>query len=166
MQREQNIPACDVEHLQRAFGNRELLVRTIREPSDPEQVQQTFSKGNEMKAFKRIFAVIVAASCVAVLATPVTAGAEESGSDAAFNQMIGEMAGRDTGSGWMDYYVTRLNQDIAASEVTQPYGAAGPNGPLDGFNGYVSGFIQPDTGSAWFNTYIDMINAEIQQKQQ
>ena len=80
--------------------------------------------------------------------------------------MIGEMAGRDTGSGWMDYYVTRLNQDIAASEVTQPYGAAGPNGPLDGFNGYVAGFIQPDTGSAWFNNYVDTINAEIQQKQQ
>ena len=136
------------------------------ERSDPGQVQETFSKESEMKAFKRIFAVIVAASCVAVLATPISAGAEETGSDAGFNQMIGKMAGRDTGSGWMDYYVTRLNQDIAASEVTQPYGAAGPNGPLDGFNGYVAGFIQPDTGSAWFNSYIDTINSEIQQKQQ
>lgn len=119
-----------------------------------------------MRTFNQIFPVIVGAACIAALVTPISAGAENTGSDAGFNQMIGEMAGQDTGSGWFDYYVARLDQDIAASEATQPFGAAGPNGPLSGFGGYVAGFMNPDTGSIWFNDYVDTINTEIQQKQQ
>ncbi len=119
-----------------------------------------------MKVSKLISVPIAAAAaCVALLATPIGAGAAESGSDYAFNEMIGTMAGRDTGSGWMDYYVAELNQDIALHDDTQPYGAAGPNGPLDGFNGYVAGFRMPDTGSTWFNNYVDALNFVIQQKQ-
>ncbi len=110
--------------------------------------------------------VAAAAALVALSATPIGAGAAESGSDYAFNEMIGTMAGRDTGSGWFDSYVAELNQHIAFQEDTQPYGAAGPNGPLDGFEGYVAGFRTPDTGSTWFNNYVDEVNVVIKQKQQ
>ena len=120
-----------------------------------------------MKVSKLISVPIAAAAaCVALLATPIGAGASESGSDHAFNEMIGTMAGRDTGSGWMDYYVAELNKDIALHDGTQPYGAAGPNGPMDGFNGYIAGFRMPDTGSTWFNNYVDALNFVIKQKQQ
>lgn len=110
--------------------------------------------------------VAAAAALVALSATPIGAGAAESGSDYAFNEMIGTMAGRDTGSGWFDSYVAELNQQIAFQQDTQPYGAAGPNGPLDGFEGYVAGFRTPDTGSTWFNNYVDEVNVVIKQKQQ
>ncbi|MBL8470902.1 MAG: hypothetical protein KF778_22255 [Rhodocyclaceae bacterium] len=87
-------------------------------------------------------------------------------SDSDFNHYIGELSsGRDTGSGWFDHYVATLNQEIAYKEGTQPYGAAGPNGPLDGFNGYIAGFQRPDTGSMWFNNYVDAVNRDIQDKQ-
>ncbi|ABM36359.1 hypothetical protein [Polaromonas naphthalenivorans] len=121
-----------------------------------------------MKASKSGLASISAAvaACVALVATPVSAETDVSGSDHAFNEMIGMMAGRDTGSGWLDYYVEELNQQIAFQESMQPYGAAGPNGPLDGFNGYVAGFRMPDTGSTWFNNYVDAVNSVIKQKQQ
>lgn len=118
-----------------------------------------------MKTSKPAFGPIAAAVCVALIASPVSAGATVSGSDQAFNEMIGRMASRDTGSGWFDYYVEVLNQQIALLEGTQPYGAAGPNGPLDGFNGYIAGFRMPDTGSTWFNNYVDAVNFVIRQKQ-
>lgn len=120
-----------------------------------------------MKVSKLISVPIAAAAaCAALLATPIGAGAAGSGSDYAFNEMIATMAGRDTGSGWFDYYVAELNQQIAFQQDTQPYGAAGPNGPLDGFEGYVAGFRMPDTGSTWFNHYVDEVNFVIKQKQQ
>lgn len=118
-----------------------------------------------MKNSKFAAASLVAALCLGLVATPMTAGAALSGSDSAFNEMLGGMGGRDTGSVWFDYYVAELNQQIADSEASQPYGAAGPNGPLDGFNGYVAGFRMPDTGSAMFNNYVDSVNAVIRAKQ-
>lgn len=111
-------------------------------------------------------AVAAAAVCAALAAGPLVAQTASSGSDQAFNEMVGQMAGRDTGSGWLDYYVDDLNQRIAFQQNTQPYGAAGPNGPLGGFEGYVSGFRMPDTGSTWFNNYLEAINFAIRQKQQ
>lgn len=121
-----------------------------------------------MKVSKLILPPIAAVACVAIVATQIGAGAAESGSDQAFNEMIGQMAGRDTGSGWFDSYVAKLNQQIAFHfhEGTQPFGAAGPSGPVDGFEGYVAGFRTPDTGSTWFNNYVDAINLVIKQKQQ
>lgn len=119
-----------------------------------------------MKTSSQILRPIAAAACVAVLACPISAAAigPTSGSDQAFNEMVGQMASRDTGSGWFDYYVSVLNQEIALLESTQPYGAAGPSGPLDGFNGYIAGFRMPDTGSTWFNNYVDAVNFVIKQK--
>lgn len=96
----------------------------------------------------------------------VSAGAAGSGSDAAFDQLVGSMAARDTGSTWFDYYVESLNQQIAFNDSTEPYGAAGPHGPLDGFNGYVAGFRTPDSGSMLFNNYVDAVNRVIKLKQQ
>lgn len=121
-----------------------------------------------MKALKLNWAPALAAVavCAALAAGPLVAQTAGSGSDQAFNDMVGQMAGRDTGSGWLDYYVDELNQRIAFQQTTQPYGAAGPNGPFDGFEGYVAGFRMPDTGSAWFNSYLDAINFAIRQKQQ
>jgi len=118
-----------------------------------------------MKTSKLTVTPLAVALCVGLVATPIVAGAADSGSDSAFNQMLGGMAGRDTGSGWFDYYVAELNQQIAGGEGSQPYGAAGPSGPLDGFNGYVAGFRMPDTGSTMFNNYVDAVNAVIQDKQ-
>lgn len=111
--------------------------------------------------------VQVAAACVALLAAPAGAGTFESGSDTAFDRMVVAMsAGRaDTGSGWFNYYVARLNQDIALLQDGEPFGAAGPSGPLGGFEGYISGFRMPDTGSRWFNDYVDAVNHLIQEKQ-
>lgn len=117
-----------------------------------------------MKALDLVLRSIAAAACVALLAAPMSAGAAGSGSDHAFNEMVGKMAGRDTGSGWFDYYVSVLNQEIALIDDKQPYGAAGPSGPLDGFNGYIAGFRMPDTGSMWFNDYVDAVNFVIRQK--
>lgn len=120
-----------------------------------------------MNALKLNWAPAVAAAAVCVaLASPLVAQTASSGSDHAFNEMLGQMAGQDTGSGWLDYYVDDLNQRIAFQQNTQPYGAAGPSGPLGGFEGYVSGFRMPDTGSTWFNSYLDAINFAIRQKQE
>lgn len=120
-----------------------------------------------MKTLDLFLRPIAAAACIAFLTAPMNAAAREpaSGSDQAFNEMIGKMAGRDTGSGWFDYYVSVLNQQIALFEATQPYGAAGPSGPLDGFNGYIAGFRMPDTGSMWFNDYVDAVNFVIREKE-
>ncbi|MBT0960039.1 hypothetical protein [Denitromonas iodatirespirans] len=109
------------------------------------------------------FALAPAALCAALL-LPV--GAQAAGSDEAFNEMLGTMESRDTGSGWFDYYVEVLNQEIAYMQDTEAYGAAGPSGPLDGFNGYVAGFRAPDTGSRWMNGYVDSVNRVIREKQQ
>lgn len=111
--------------------------------------------------------LIAAAACLfslGGLASP--ANAAPSGSDEAFDQLIGAMASRDTGSQWFDGYVDQVNQQIALKNRTDAYGAAGPNGPLDGFNGYVSGFRAADSGSARFDNYVDAVNRLIQIKQQ
>lgn len=117
-----------------------------------------------MKISKLISTPIAVAACIA-MAMPITTGAAEPGSDQAFNEMISTMAGRDTGSGRFDYYVAVLNQEIALHDATQPFGAAGPNGPLDGFSGYIAGFQMPDSGSTWFNNYVDAVNLVIKEKQ-
>lgn len=118
-----------------------------------------------MKISKLILTPIAVAAYIATMAIPVAAGTTEPGSDLAFNEMISTMAGRDTGSERFDYYVAVLNQEIALHEATQPFGAAGPNGPLDGFSGYIAGFQMPDTGSAWFNNYVDAVNIVVKEKQ-
>lgn len=110
--------------------------------------------------------LFLSVACLAVVAAPINAAEFDSGSDHAFDQMVGTMANRDTGSGWFDYYVEVLNQEIAMFQSTEAYGAAGPSGPLNGFEGYISGFRMPDTGSAWFNSYVDAVNHVIQEKQQ
>ncbi len=107
--------------------------------------------------------MIAAAACAGLLAVPMVAGAVD---DASFNQMLGTMIGRDTGSQWFDYYVETTNQELAYKSQTEAYGAAGPSGPLDGFNGYVAGFRAPDTGTRWFNGYVDAVNTVIQEKQE
>ena len=113
----------------------------------------------------KIKQISLVVACAALLA-PLGAGAVESGSDYAFDQMLGAMAMRDTGSGWFDYYVEVLNQEIALAQGGEPYGAAGPSGPLGGFEGYIAGFRLPDTGSMWFNGYVDAVNAVIRHKQE
>lgn len=120
-----------------------------------------------MKNLKTLFVtpmLSIAASAV-LLCSPAMADADTSGSDLAFNQMVQEMAGRDTGSMWFDYYVETLNQEIAAKADEEPYGVAGPNGPVSGFDGYMSSFIPPDTGSIWFNTYVDNLNRMLREKE-
>lgn len=104
-----------------------------------------------------------AAACVALWAMPVATHAAD---DYSFNRMLGTMAAQDTGSGWFDYYVENLNQELAFKAGTEAFGAAGPNGPFDGFNGYIAGFRAPDTGSQWFNAYVDAVNHVIRDKQQ
>lgn len=104
-------------------------------------------------------------TALSLSALSLTAGAAGSGSDQAFDHLVGNMAARDTGSTWFDYYVESVNQEIAYHHTSEPYGAAGPSGPLDGFSGYVAGFRMPDTGSTWFNDYVDAVNFVIEQKQ-
>jgi hypothetical protein len=41
---------------------------------------------------------------------------------------MGSMAARDTGSAWFDGYVGQINQQIAAQNALEAYGAAGPSG--------------------------------------
>lgn len=107
----------------------------------------------------------IAASLAALALGGLSGTSSAEGSDYAFDQMIGAMAGRDTGSGWFDGYVETVNQQIAYLSRAEPYGAAGPNGPADGFNGYVAGFVAPDTGSMLFNNYVDAVNRVIRSKQ-
>lgn len=105
---------------------------------------------------------LVTTAAAALLAMPISAGAVN---DASFNEMLGTMAARDTGSQQFDRYVAQLNQELEYKQGSEAYGAAGPNGPLEGFNGYVAGFRAPDTGSSWFDSYVDAVNAVIQTKQ-
>lgn len=110
-----------------------------------------------------------AAACAALLtAVPVSGAwaADATGSDQAFNAMILEMSGQDTGSAWFDYYVETVNQQIAFKSAEEPFGAAGPSGPLSGFDGYLSGFIEPDTGSLWFDLYVDSVRRVLRAKEQ
>lgn len=107
--------------------------------------------------------------CAALLAAAPVSGAVAagaSGSDSAFNAMIMEMSGRDTGSAWFDYYVETVNQQIAYKSGEEPFGAAGPSGPLVGFDGYVAGFVEPDTGSQLFNAYVDSVRRVLRAKEQ
>lgn len=94
----------------------------------------------------------------------VASHAESSGSDSAFDHVIGSMAAPDTGSAWFNHYVAVLNQEIAARDTTEAYGAAGPNGPLNAFDSYVGGFSVPDSGSRRFNDYVDAVNQDIRIK--
>jgi hypothetical protein len=105
----------------------------------------------------------VAPIAAALLCTAPAAMAAD-GSDAGFNRIAGESIGRDTGSGWFDYYVASVNQQIAYQDASEAYGAAGPNGPLKGFDGYLGGFVNPDTGSIWFNDYVDDLAMEMKTK--
>jgi hypothetical protein len=116
--------------------------------------------------YPRAFVATLAVSAL-LISAPMTAAqvANADGSDFAFNEMIQDMSGKDTGSMWFDYYVERLNQEIAYKESTEPYGAAGPSGALAGFDGYLSGFIAPDTGSRWFNEYVDSVTRTLQAKE-
>ncbi|MFC5301183.1 hypothetical protein [Azospira restricta] len=98
-------------------------------------------------------------------ATLPAAAAPTSGSDEAFNAMVLEMSGQDTGSAWFDYYVETLNQHIAYKSADEAFGAAGPSGPLAGFDGYVAGFVDPDTGSKWFNAYVDNLRRVLRAKE-
>jgi len=109
---------------------------------------------------KWILALVAAG---ALLLAPVASG--ESGSDRAFDQMLGSLAGRDTGSLWFDYYVEVLNLELAQKESIEPYGAAGAEGPISGFDGYLNSFMVPDTGSSWFNDYVDRVNHDLRDKQ-
>lgn len=118
-----------------------------------------------MKIYKLTCAPLAAAASIAFSTVPMLAIAGESGSDRAFDEMVGTMAGHDTGSAWFEYYVETLNQDIAYKQATEAFGAAGPSGPLEAFDGYVSGFLAPDTGTKLFNRYIDELNRVIQEKQ-
>lgn len=113
--------------------------------------------------FRPVLAVLAGAALLSFPSSSVLA-AEPSGSDYAFNEMVLEMAGRDTGSMWFDYYVEAVNQEIAAKETEEPYGAAGPSGSLTGFDEYVSGFVSPDTGSMWFDTYVDSVQRLLKDK--
>ncbi|MBL8485175.1 MAG: hypothetical protein JNJ60_23470, partial [Rhodocyclaceae bacterium] len=97
-----------------------------------------------MSSSKLSMAALLAAAALCGSSSLMAAG----GSDSEFNRYVGDLsAARDTGSGWFDYYVATVNQEIAVKQGTQDYGAAGPNGPQDSFNGYVAGFVPPDTGS-------------------
>lgn len=112
-----------------------------------------------------------AALAAALFAVPVGTAfgtweaAPDHGSDAAFNRVIGEMEGRDTGSMWFDYYVEVVNQEIALRDSTEAFGAAGPSGPLTGFDGYIGNFLAPDTGSQWFNEYVDALNRYLRERE-
>lgn len=116
------------------------------------------------KALPLHLAISAAAGAVLLL-WPAAASTAPGGSDSAFNSMVSEMAGRDTGSMWFDYYVESVNQDIAAKSAVEPFGVAGPNGPVAGFDGYVSSFYSLDTGSIWFNNYVDSVNRQLREKE-
>ena len=119
-----------------------------------------------MKSVKALCApaILFLATCALLLPAPAQADAEASGSDFAFNEMVLEMAGRDTGSMWFDYYVETVNQEIAFKATEEPYGAVSPDGPVSGFDGYVASFIPPDTGSIWFDTYVENVNRLLRDK--
>jgi hypothetical protein len=116
----------------------------------------------EGETMKSAIKLVVPMTCALLCAAPAAMAAD--GSDAGFNSVAREMVGRDTGSGWFDYYVVNVNQEIAFRDSNEPYGAAGPNGPLKGFDGYLSSFVPPDTGSIWFNDYVDDLGRELQLK--
>lgn len=113
--------------------------------------------------------LVAAAACAVLLTAAPVSGAWEAdvtSSDRAFNAMILEMSGQDTGSAWFDYYVETVNQQIAAKSTEEPFGAAGPSGPVVGFDGYVAGFVEPDTGSLWFDFYVDSVRRVLRAKEQ
>lgn len=118
----------------------------------------------KQKSFFTPLVAVLAAAGLMTSTSPNTFAADASGSDYAFNEMVQEMAGRDTGSMWFDYYVEGVNQQIAAKENGEPFGAAGPSGPLKGFDGYLGGFVNPDTGSMWFNNYVDGVRHDLKAK--
>lgn len=113
--------------------------------------------------FTPLVAVLTGAVLLALPSSNAFA-AGGSGSDYVFNEMVQEMAGRDTGSMWFDYYVEGVNQQIASRSIEEPYGAAGPSGPLSGFDGYLAGFTNPDTGSMWFDSYVDGVHQVLKDK--
>lgn len=118
-----------------------------------------------MKNARPLFASLASALTFSLLtAAPPTLGA--AATDSAFNQMVGTMTGRDTGSQWFDYYVDTLNQEIASRAGEEPFGAAGPTGPVSGFDAYLGRFVPPDTGSMWFNAYVDELNRQLQDRKQ
>lgn len=109
------------------------------------------------KRLSMIWAVLAAMLGVLLLLAPLPSALAENGtvSDSAFNEMVLDMASQDSGSQWFDAYVERVNHQIAARDIEEPYGAAGPSGPLSGFDAYLSGFAAPDTGAVWFGIYLD-----------
>lgn len=120
-----------------------------------------------MKHWKLPSTSLASLAAVALLAAPVptASAAPISGSDYAFNEMVQEMSGQDTGSLWFDYYVESLNQHIAYIDSSDAYGAAGPSGPLAGFDGYIANFYDPDTGTRMFNAYVDSVRQTLRAKE-
>lgn len=116
------------------------------------------------KSFLTSLVVVLAAAGLVTSTSPNAFAADVSGSDFYFNEMVQKMVGRDTGSMWFDYYVESVNQQIAAMENEEPYGAAGPTGTLKGFDGYLGSFVNPDTGSIWFNNYVDNVRNDLKAK--
>lgn len=113
-----------------------------------------------------IRAVLAAVVGVLLLLAPLPSALAASGtvSDTAFNEMVLDMASQDSGSQWFDAYVERINHRIAAWDTEQPYGAAGPSGPVSGFDAYLSGFAAPDTGEVWFGIYLDNLRRTMKAK--
>jgi hypothetical protein len=120
-----------------------------------------------MKSTSLKMGIVSALACTGLIgASSAVASPEGSGSDYAFNAMIQEMAGTDTGSQWFDVYVETLNQEIALKAHEEPFGAAGPAGPVGGFDGYLGGFLNPDIGSAMFNAYVRSVGITLRVKEQ
>lgn len=113
-----------------------------------------------------IRAVLATVVGILLLLAPLPSALAASGtvSDTAFNEMVLDMASQDSGSQWFDAYVERINHQIAAWDAEQPYGAAGPSGPVSGFDAYLSGFAAPDTGEVWFGIYLDNLRRTMKAK--
>lgn len=123
---------------------------------------------NRQKTFQlaALVSALLGAALLSIVPVSGAGAAEGSVSDDSFNSMILEMSGRDTASAWFDYYVETVNQQIAFKSGEEPFGAAGPSGPLSGFTGYVAGFIDPDTGSQWFDAYVDSVQRALRAREQ
>ena len=113
----------------------------------------------------RIVSTLLGAALFSTVPVAAADAASEPVSDDSFNAMVLDMSGQDTGSAWFDYYVETVNQQIAFKNDEEPFGAAGPSGPVAGFDGYVARFIEPDTGSLWFDLYVDSVQRALRARE-